>query len=69
MLEPDFVGFVREKLAVAGNDPVDVSAARLAALRPQVEAQLRPVLRTRDFAEFDLERAFATVARVAAALG
>ena len=69
VLEPDLVGLVKEKLAVSGNDPVDVSAARLAALRPQLEAQLRPVLRARDLAEFDLERAFATVANVAAALG
>ena len=69
VLEPDLVGLVKEKLAVSGNDPVDVSAARLVALRPQLEAQLRPVLRARDLAEFDLERAFATVANVAAALG
>ncbi|MGH2360664.1 MAG: nucleotidyl transferase AbiEii/AbiGii toxin family protein [bacterium] len=69
VLEPDLVGLVKEKLVVSGNDPVDVSAARLAALRPQLEAQLKPVLRARDFAEFDLERAFATVANVAAALG
>ena len=62
------VELVRRKLTVAGNDPVDVSAARLAALRTQLESELKPVLRPRDFAKFDLERAFATVARVAAAL-
>ena len=67
--EPDLIGLVREKLAVAGNEPVDVSGARLAALQPQIESQLKPVLRARDFTEFDLERAFATVAAVAAALG
>lgn len=69
VLDPEFVGLVKEKLAVSGNDPVDISAARLAGLRPQLEAQLKPVLRARDFADFDLERAFATVASVAAALG
>ena len=69
VLEPELVGLVREKLAVTGNDPVDVSPARLAALRPQLESQLKAVLRARDFAEFDLDRAFATVAEVAAALG
>ena len=69
VLEPELVGLVREKLAVTGNDPVDVSAARLAALRPQLESQLKAILRARDFAEFDLDRAFATVAEVAAALG
>lgn len=65
---PRLVELVRRKLAVAGNDPVDVSAARLATLRAQLESELKPVLRPRDFAEFDLGRAFATVARVAAAL-
>jgi hypothetical protein len=33
-------------------------------LRRQLDAQLKPVLRDRDFAEFDLERAFRTVARM-----
>jgi hypothetical protein len=69
VLDPELVGLVREKLAVTGNDPVDVSPARLAALRPQLESELKAVLRARDFAEFDLDRAFATVAEVAAALG
>jgi len=69
VLEPELVGLVREKLAVTGNDPVDVSSARLAALRPQLESELKAVLRARDFAEFDLDRAFAIVAEVAAALG
>jgi predicted nucleotidyltransferase component of viral defense system len=67
--DPELVGLVREKLAVPGNEPADMSAARLAALRLQLESQLKPVLRAREFAEFDLDRAFGTVARVAAALG
>jgi hypothetical protein len=67
--DPQFVGLVRQKLAVPGNEPPDVSPARLDALRAQVETELMPVLRARDFAEFDLDRAFATVADVAAALG
>lgn len=69
VLDPDLVGLVRKKLAVTGNDPVEVSSPRLAALRPQLESELKAVLRARDFAEFDLDRAFATVAEVAAALG
>jgi hypothetical protein len=60
---------VRQKLAVPGNDPVDVSPGRLASLRLQLEAELRPVLRDPDFAKFDLDRAFTSVAKVAAALG
>jgi len=65
---PELIELVRKKLAVAGNDPVDVSAPRLAALRRQLDSELKPVLRARDFTEFDLDRAFATVAGVAAAL-
>ena len=60
-LQPEstaFVEQVRQKLAVPGNDPVDVSRERLAALRQQVEPQLRSVLREEDFSEFDLNRAF-----------
>jgi hypothetical protein len=69
VLEPELLGLVRQKLEVPGNDPIDVSPDRLAALRPQLESQLKAVLRARDFAGFDLNRAFATVAGVAAALG
>ena len=59
---------LRQKLAVPGNDPVDASPARLAALTPQLDSRLKPVLRDHEFAEFDLERAFTAVAEVAAAL-
>jgi hypothetical protein len=34
----------------------------------QVEAQLKPVLRDPDFADFDLDRVFAAVVKVAAAV-
>jgi len=63
---PELIDLVRRKLSVPGNEPVDVSANRLAALRQQVGPQLQPVLRAEDFAEFDLERAFQTVATMAA---
>ena len=62
----ELIGLVRQKLAVAGNAPVDISEDRLAALRRQVGPQLQPVLRTEDFAKFDLERAFQAVATMAA---
>jgi predicted nucleotidyltransferase component of viral defense system len=57
----ELVGLVEQKLAMPGNYPVDVSQQRLKALRQQLETQLRPVLRERDFSEFDLERAIQTV--------
>jgi hypothetical protein len=61
-----FIRLIRSKLDVPGNDPVDVSGERLKALRQQLASRLKPVLRTKDFAEFDLDRAFGTVAAVAA---
>jgi len=70
-LRPDEAGFVDQvgqKLAIPSNDPVDVSERRLDALRRQVEPELRPVLRDRDFAEFDLDRAFEIGVKMAAAI-
>ena len=67
-LEGKMTDLVRQKLAVPGNEPVDVSRERLAQLREQLDARLRPVLRARDFAEFDLERAFNVVVSVANAI-
>jgi predicted nucleotidyltransferase component of viral defense system len=64
----DFIKQVKMKLAIPGNDPVDVSERRLEELRRQVESQLRPVLREPDFAEFDLDRAFKIVAEMAKAV-
>jgi predicted nucleotidyltransferase component of viral defense system len=55
-----------DKLAVPGNLPPDVSPARLADLRRQIDSSLKPVLREPDLRAFDLERAFAMVAEVAA---
>jgi predicted nucleotidyltransferase component of viral defense system len=70
-LRPDAAGFidqVGQKLAIPGNDAVDVSEQRRDALRRQVEPELRPVLRDRDFAEFDLIRAFEIGVRMAEAV-
>jgi predicted nucleotidyltransferase component of viral defense system len=60
------LGLVRSKLEVAGNAPVDVTPERLSALRRQIAAQLRPVLREPDFTAFDLDRAFAVIEGIAA---
>jgi len=65
----EMVRLLRQKLAVPGNEPVDISARRLAILTPQRESQLKPVLRDRDLAEFDLDRAFTIVTEVAGMLG
>jgi predicted nucleotidyltransferase component of viral defense system len=65
-LDAGFIRLVRQKLAVPGNEPIDVSSGRLSILRQQIESELRPVLRDSDFAEFDLARAFKTVSDMAA---
>ena len=59
------IEMVQQKLSVPGNAPIDVSQSRLESLRRQVDAQLKPVLRPADFDNFDLERAFEVVRRVA----
>ncbi|MBM4030145.1 MAG: nucleotidyl transferase AbiEii/AbiGii toxin family protein [Planctomycetes bacterium] len=63
--EPALIELVRQKLAVPGNEAVNVSDQRLAMLRPQLESQLKPVVRSKDFAEFDLGRAFQVVVEMA----
>lgn len=57
---------VRHKLAVPGNDPIDVSQSRLNVLRSQIEQSLKPMLRIREFEAFDLHRAFTIVGDVVA---
>ena len=66
--ERRLIELVRSKLAVPGNDAIDVSAEKREILKRQVQAQLRPVLREADFADFDLDRVFGIVADVARAL-
>jgi predicted nucleotidyltransferase component of viral defense system len=60
--DQNMIQLVRRKLAVPGNNAVDVSTQRLLSLAQQMEAQLKPVLRELDFKEFDLQRAFQIVA-------
>ena len=64
----EFMDQLGQKLAIPGNEPVDVSQARLEVLRRQVDPELKPVLRDRDFAEFDLDRAFEIGVRMAKAI-
>lgn len=64
----EFIDQVGQKLAIPGNEPVDVSQARLEVLRRQVDPELKPVLRDQDFTEFDLDRAFEIGVRMAKAV-
>ncbi len=67
-LDEEFLNMVRQKLAVPRNPTPDVSDARLIDLKAQMETQLKPVLRSRDFDVFDLEKAVDLVRQVANAL-
>jgi len=60
---------LRRKLEVPGTPPVDLSPARVEELRGQRLTELRPVLRERDFDEFDLEHAIETVDSIARRVG
>ena len=57
----EFIGLVKQKLSVPGNFRVDISQPRLEVLRQQLEGQLRPVLREKDYSDFDLGRAIRMV--------
>lgn len=60
-----FVQLLKEKLAVPGNEPVNLSNDRRAELKRQVNAQLRPVVRTTDFERFSFERVWDAIATLA----
>lgn len=66
--DAQLVDNVRQKLAVPGNSPVDLSQERLAGLRRQLNARLKTVLRSKEFQAFDLNRAIDLVSRMAALL-
>lgn len=54
---PEFLDLLRLKLSVPSTAAPDVSSPRVELLLPQLEGELRPFLRERDFVSFDLERA------------
>lgn len=56
--ESDMISLVRKKLAVPGNEMQDLNGDWQKALRLQLEAQLKPVLRSADYKKFDLTRTF-----------
>ena len=60
-----FLELVRAKLAVPDNDPIDVTPSRRDDLGRQLETRLKPVLRSKDFEKFDLDRAFDTIVDLA----
>jgi len=64
----DFIDLAIKKLVVPGNDPMNITLARKEMLRRQLEAELKPILREKDFQQFDLDRAFNLIAEVGSKL-
>jgi hypothetical protein len=60
-----FIQLLKKKLAIPGNEPIDLSEDRRAELDRQVEAQLKPIVRTIDFERFDIGRIWSTVQALA----
>jgi predicted nucleotidyltransferase component of viral defense system len=58
------VELVRKKLAVPGNDPVNLDLPQKEMLKTQLNTELKPILREQDFQQFDLDRAFNLVVEV-----
>lgn len=64
--QPQFLSLVRQKLAVPGNAAICNSHARRKSLEDQLESHLKPVLRSTDYAAFDIDVAFGHVEQLAA---
>lgn len=64
----EFLDLAIRKLIVPGNDPVNITPARQEMLRRQLETELKPILREKDFQRFDLDRAFDLVAQIGSRL-
>jgi hypothetical protein len=64
----NFIDLAIRKLTVPGNDPMNITAARKEILRRQLETDLKPILRERDFQRFELDRAFNLVAQIGSKL-
>jgi predicted nucleotidyltransferase component of viral defense system len=67
-MDDEFLKLVRLKLAVPGNEAINVGPNRLSQLRAQLGGRLKPVLRRKDFDGFDLDSTFTVVTQVARAV-
>ena len=61
----ELIEMLKHKLAVPGNDVIDVGPDRLARLQGQVDTRLKPVLRAADLNAFDVDRAFRMILELA----
>ena len=62
--DPALLDLTRYKLSVNPDEPTNVSEGRLDLFRRQVEAVLRPVLREKDFADFQVDETFGLLRRL-----
>jgi predicted nucleotidyltransferase component of viral defense system len=60
----DLLDLVERKLAVKGNNPVDMSLERRTVLKGQVEKELKVVLRAEDFGYFNLNRIWTALSQL-----
>lgn len=64
LTDPKLLELLQQKLAVPGNESIDISGEKLSALITQLETRLKPVLREADYNSFDLDRAFDIVKKL-----
>ncbi len=67
--QPGFISLVRQKLAVPSNAAINTSQDRRKELEDQLETQLEPVLRSFDYATFDIDRALSQIEELATLIG
>lgn len=58
------LNLLAKKLKVPGNPPIDMSSGRKEKLKTQLNTELKPVLRSSDFENFDLNRVFDITGRI-----
>jgi hypothetical protein len=61
LFAPDLIAIVRQKLAVPGNESLQLTRERRAEMERQIHTDLKPVLRSRDFERFNLDRIWAAL--------
>ena len=61
----NFLKLVNEKLSIPGNDSISINKIRKKQLQDQIETELKPVLRVKDFEQFEFELVFSLVEKVA----
>ncbi len=56
-----FIDLIRKKLDVPEANAIDMSEGRIKILKRQLETELKPVLRSNDYASFSIDRAVAII--------